>query len=170
MSRMCKTFSQIDSSRLLACTDVIDLSQQFSEFLHFVFFTFLFIRHHSSSIIYHLIIYQASALIYHVIYHLSHSICHLPCILYTSTFISHPFALSPEASGVIPELSALSPRPSALSPQPSPHPSSVRFQLAGRRPQASGFRPHDCDYDHDYDYCYEYDYDYDSDNGLISSS
>ena len=125
MSRICRTFSQIDSSRLLVWTDVIDLSQQSSEFLHFLFFTFSFIFHPSSSIIYHLIIYQASALIYHVIHHLSPSIYHLPCIMYTSAFISHP--LSPQASGVIPELSALGPRPSALSPQPSPHPSSLRL-------------------------------------------
>ena len=147
---------------------MIDLSQQFNEFLHFRFFTNSFILHHSSSIIYHLIIYQASALIYHVIHHLSPSIYHLPCIMYTSAFISHPFAPSPQASGVIPELSALGPRPSALSPQPSPRPSSFRFQLPGRRPQASGCRPRDYDYDHDYDY--DFDYGYDSDNGLISSS
>ena len=118
---------------------MIDLSQQSNEFLHFRFFTNSFILHHSSSIIYHLIIYQASALIYHVIHHLSPSIYHLPCIMYTSAFISHPFAPSPQASGVIPEFSALGPRPSALGPQPSPHPSSLRFQLSGSclRPQAS---------------------------------
>ena len=168
MSRICKTLSQIDSPRLLVWTDVIDLSQQSSEFLHFLFFTFSFIFHPSSSIIYHLIIYQASALIYHVIHHLSPSIYHLACIMYTSAFISHPFALRPQASGVIPELSALGPRPSARSAQPSPRPSSFRFQLPGRRPQASGFRPRDYDYDHDYDY--DFDYGYDSDNGLISSS
>ena len=127
MSRICKTLSQIDSPRLLVWIDVIDLSQQSNEFLHFRFFTNSFILHHSSSIIYHLIIYQASALIYHVIHHLSPSIYHLPCIMYTSAFISHPFAPSPQASGVIPELSALGPRPSALSPQPSPHPSSLRL-------------------------------------------
>tara|TARA_B100000927_G_scaffold98278_1_gene79510 strand:- start:82 stop:303 length:222 start_codon:yes stop_codon:yes gene_type:complete len=49
--------------------------------------------------------------------------------MYTSAFISHPFAPSPQASGVIPELSALGPRPSALSPQPSPHPSSLTPSL-----------------------------------------
>ena len=107
VSRNCRTLSQIDSPRLLVWIDVIDLSQQFNEFLHFRFFTNSFILHHSSSIIYHLIIYQASALIYHVIHHLSPSIYHLPCIMYTSAFISHPFAPSPQASGVIPELSAL---------------------------------------------------------------
>ena len=55
------------------------------------------------------------------------------------TFISHPFALSPQASGVIRELSILGPQPSTLHPQPSPHPSSLRFQLSGSclRPQAS---------------------------------
>ena len=129
VSRNCRTLSQIDSPRLLVWIDVIDLSQQSNEFLHFRFFTNSFILHHSSSIIYHLIIYQASALIYHVIHHLSPSIYHLPCIMYTSAFISHPFAPSPQASGVIPELSALGPRPSALSPQPSPHPSSLTPSL-----------------------------------------
>ncbi len=149
VSRNCRTLSQIDSPRLLVWIDVIDLSQQSNEFLHFRFFTNSFILHHSSSIIYHLIIYQASALIYHVIHHLSPSIYHLPCIM--SAFISHPFAPSPQASGVIPELSALGPRPSARSAQPSPRPSSFRFQVPGRRPQASGFRPHDYDYNHNYD-------------------
>ena len=114
---------------------MIDLSQQSNEFLHFRFFTNSFILHHSSSIIYHLIIYQASALIYHVIHHLSPSIYHLPCIM--SAFISHPFAPSPQASGVIPELSALGPQPSARSPALIPHPSAFSLQAAGLRPQAT---------------------------------
>ena len=33
----------------------------------------------------------------------------------------------------------------------SPHPSSLRLQPSGPRPQASGFRPHDYEYDYDYD-------------------